>query len=123
MNRTQFISYLENPDKLSGNDGIMISELLKNFPYFQTAHLLYAKSLHNQHSIHYNNQLKIAAAFATDRKMLHRLITKQSVPEIENKIERIKEKVEEQNIVNAVIELVKEEIKEQHIATVIQEAL
>lgn len=121
MNRSQFISYLENPDKLSGNDGVMLSELLKNFPYFQTAHLLYAKSLHNQNSIHYNNQLKIAAAFVTDRKKLHRLITKQYIPEIDSQLERIKEKVTEESIEKAVIEIVKEEIKEQHIVTVVKE--
>lgn len=123
MNRTQFVSYLENPDNLSGSDVVMISELLKNFPYFQTAHMLYAKSLHNQNSIHYNNQLKIAAAFVTDRKKLHRLITKQNIPTIgiENQIERIKEKVTEQNIEKAVFEIVKEEIKEHHITPVIED--
>ena len=84
MNRNQFISFMDNPDKLSGNESIMLAELVKNFPYFQTAHLLYAKSLHNQHSIHYNNQLKIAATYATDRKVLHRLITHKTPPEIDN---------------------------------------
>jgi hypothetical protein len=73
MNKAQFISYMENPDTLSGNDGMMLSQLVKDFPFFQTAHLLYAKSLHNQNSIHYNNQLKVTAAYATDRKVLHRL--------------------------------------------------
>lgn len=81
MNRNQFISYVNRPDQLSGNDSMVLSELLKNFPYFQTAHLLYAKSLHNQHSIHYNNQLKITAAYATDRKVLHQLITRKIEPE------------------------------------------
>lgn len=84
MNRNQFISFMDNPDKLSGNESIMLAELVKNFPYFQTAHLLYAKSLHNQHSIHYNNQLKIAATYATDRKVLHRLITHKTPAEIDN---------------------------------------
>jgi hypothetical protein len=53
--------------------------------------------------------------------MLHRLITKKNVPEIEKQIERIKEKVQEQNIEKAVIEIVKEEIKEQHIVPIVQE--
>jgi hypothetical protein len=97
MNRNQFISYMENPDQLSGNDSALISEVVKNFPYFQTAHLLYAKSLHNVNSIHYNNQLKITAAYATDRKVLHRLITLQlqtdaiEIPEIVLPIENKKE--------------------------------
>lgn len=78
MNRRQFISYMSNPDKLSAEDSVLLAEIIKNFPYFQTAHLLYTKSLHNQHSIHYNNQLKITAAYATSRKRLHQLITKQT---------------------------------------------
>jgi hypothetical protein len=83
MNRTQFISYLDHSEKLSGEDSRLLTALLKNFPYFQTAHLLLAKSLHNQNSIDYNNQLKITAAYATDRKVLHQLITKQFIPTAE----------------------------------------
>jgi hypothetical protein len=81
MKRHQFISYMDAPDKLSGEDSVLLAEMVKNFPYFQTAHLLYTKSLHNQHSIHYNNQLKITAAFATSRKRLHQLITKKTIVE------------------------------------------
>ncbi len=110
MNRTQFISYIENTDTLSGNDSVLLEGLLKNFPYFQTAYLLYAKSLHNQNSIHYNNQLKITAAYATDRRILHRLITKQQTQETNKIIELEK----------AVIQLVKEEVKEQNINLVIE---
>jgi hypothetical protein len=123
MNRAQFISYLENPDKLSGDDVVLLSGLIKDFPYFQTAHLLYAKSLHNQNSIHYNNQLKITAAYATDRKILHKLITKkpEAVPII-NIIEKpaveIKEEIKQASLVNSPIEtysepvILKEEPKE-----------
>jgi hypothetical protein len=83
MNRTQFINYMNHPDKLSGTDSALLAELIKNFPYFQTAHLLYAKSLHNQNSIHYNNQLKITTTYATDRKVLYRLITQKPLTEQE----------------------------------------
>ncbi len=80
MNKAQFISYLDHTEKLSTEDSQQLTSLLKNFPYFQTAHLLLAKSLHNQNSIDYNNQLKITAAYATNRKILYQLITKQYVP-------------------------------------------
>jgi hypothetical protein len=103
MNRNQFISFMDNPDKLSVNDGILLAELVKNFPYFQTAHLLFAKSLHNQHSIHYNNQLKISATYATDRKVLHHLITYK--PEQETGIVKEQETVQllviEDTLINA----------------------
>lgn len=74
---------MENPDKLSGTDSALLAGLIKDFPYFQTAYLLYSKSLHNQNSIHYNNQLKITAAYATDRKVLHKLITAKAEPELD----------------------------------------
>lgn len=114
MNRTQFISFIENPDKLSEKDGVLIAEVLKSFPYFQTAHLLYAKSLHNQNSIHYNNQLKITATYAADRKVLYHLITKQKEQEIKSNI------IEEKKIEQAVINIVKEEVKEHSIKPVIE---
>jgi hypothetical protein len=102
---------MESPDKLSGNDAALLSGLIGDFPYFQTAHLLYAKSLHNQNSIHYNNQLKMTAAYATDRKILYRLITKKDEPEpvlpviaeADNTIDR------------TVTEMVKTEVKESRI--------
>ena len=67
---------MQNPEKLSGENVLLLDRLINEFPYFQTAHLLYVKNLHNQNSIHYNNQLKIAAAYSTDRKILYNLITK-----------------------------------------------
>lgn len=128
MNKLQFISYVETPEKISGNDSVLLAELLKNFPYFQTAHLLYAKSLHNINSIHYNNQLRVTAAYATDRKILHRLITKQveieaiKVPDTktefiqsEVEVQSVTDILEEKKIEEAVINLIKEEVAEHNI--------
>ncbi len=111
LNRVQFISYLDHPEKLSGEDSRLLTGLLKNFPYFQTAHLLLAKSLHNQNSIDYNNQLKITAAYATDRKVLHQFITK-PYTESEEKTgvsEIIEATVKTENIINDLI--IPEELK------------
>ncbi|MGZ4049329.1 MAG: hypothetical protein ACXVNN_08195 [Bacteroidia bacterium] len=122
MNKTQFISFMESPDKMSGSDSVLLSELLKNFPYFQTAHLLYSKSLHNQNSIHYNNQLKITAAYATDRKVLHRLITKKIEADTKiTTIPEIKNIAEDKKIAEEVIKIVKEEVKEQNIPVIVEE--
>jgi len=128
MNRAQFISYIEDPDKLSGTDAALLSGLIKDFPYFQTAHLLYSKSLHNQNSIHYNNQLKVTAAYATDRKVLHRLITKKTEP-VPEKMPgivypaEVHEKTEQVQAEQAVIEAVKAEVKEQRIISVVKEQI
>ena len=78
LNRSQFIQYMEYPEKLSGEAVAALSDLTKEFPYFQTAQFLYTKLLHNQNSIHYTAQLKIAAAYSSDRKTLYQLINKKS---------------------------------------------
>ncbi|MGB3947484.1 MAG: hypothetical protein WBM13_05850, partial [Bacteroidia bacterium] len=101
MNRNQFIAFMSNPDQMSGTDSAMLAELLKNFPYFQTAHLLYAKSLHNQNSIHYNNQLKITATYASDRKVLYRLITNKFVPEPAITVEKEVQVVDNHKVVES----------------------
>src|SRR6218665_2955909 len=126
MNRTQFITYMEAPDKLSGTDIALLSGIVKDFPYFQTAHLLYSKSLHNQNSIHYNNQLKVTAAYATDRKVLHRLITKKAEPALEKVLDIvhspvIREKTEQVQAEQSVTETVKAEGKEQQIPVVVED--
>ena len=88
MNRTDFISYLQHPEELTSESAVNLTGLIHNFPYFQTAHLLYAKNLYHQNSIHYNDQLKIAAAYSGDRKILYNLIHSK------NKLTSIKEKPE-----------------------------
>ena len=74
MNREQFLGFMESPAKLRADSLVLLEGLLKEFPYCQTARMLYLKALHNQKSIHYNSQLKITAAYAGNRKNLYRLI-------------------------------------------------
>ncbi len=74
MNRDQFIDFLEHPERLNGSSLLQLDQVVREFPWFSTAHLLYTKNLHNENSIHYNAHLKIAAAYTTDRKMLYNLI-------------------------------------------------
>jgi hypothetical protein len=48
--------------------------LIRNFPYCQTSHLLYTKSLYDKKNINFSNQLKITAAYVPDRSVLYYLI-------------------------------------------------
>ena len=103
MNREQFIGFMEHPSQLKGDSLILLESLLKEFPYCQTAQMLYLKNLHNQKSIHYNNQLKIAAAYAGDRKNLYQLILQ---PNLTSKINQLEVEIAE-------TETKKPEIKDQ----------
>lgn len=83
MNSEQFINYLKQPGLLDDKSIDELYELIKEFPYFQTAYLLFIKNLHNQdiikymyhqENIRYNTQLKITAAYISDRKILYHLL-------------------------------------------------
>jgi hypothetical protein len=79
MKREQFINYLLHPEELKGESAVALNSLIKEFPYFQSAQLLYLKTLHNEKSIHYQSQLKIAAAYSANRKSLYFLINGEPV--------------------------------------------
>ena len=86
MNRQQFLSFMQSPDKLNGESVVLLADVVSQFPYCQTAQLLYLKNLHLHKSIHYNNQLKIAATYSSDRKKLYELVIQ---PGITSKIQKI----------------------------------
>lgn len=83
MNSEQFINYLEQPELLDDKSIDKLYELIKEFPYFQTAYLLFIKNLHNQdiikymyhqENIRYSTLLKITAAYISERKILYHLL-------------------------------------------------
>lgn len=78
MNAQQFLTWMRNPGETSREESAQLDAMLDSFPYFQSGHLLYIKNLHNQGSFLYNNQLKTAAAYAVNRKVLYNLITLKS---------------------------------------------
>lgn len=93
MNREEFIYYLNHPAILGKKSILEMHELLNEFPYFQTAHLLLLKNLYNLENIKFSNQLKISAAHITNREILYYLLQKEELAEAET-IEVAKEKEE-----------------------------
>jgi hypothetical protein len=78
MNAKLLTSWLDAPETLGREAGAQLDALTRTFPYFQTAQLLYIKTLHNENSFLYNNQLKAAAVYASNRRMLYELITRKA---------------------------------------------
>jgi len=65
---------MQFPEKLDEASLFKIFELIKEYPYFQTAHLLLLKNLHNQDNIKFNKQLKISSSHIASRKKLFYLL-------------------------------------------------
>src|SRR5690554_6616995 len=70
MTAQQYIHWLNNPYQLTDEDSDTVKNVLGEYPYLQSARALYLKTLHQQRSFLYNNELKKTAAYTTDRDVL-----------------------------------------------------
>lgn len=74
MNKETFYKYLESPEQLGDETLRSLAELKGEYPFFQAAQLLYLKNLQNTENIRFNKQLKLAAAYMFDRRVLYQLL-------------------------------------------------
>lgn len=74
MNRDIFIEYLNDPEVLDVKNLEELRGILKEYPYFQTAHMLLVKTLNNLQDLRFSNQLKFSAAHIGNRHILFNLV-------------------------------------------------
>lgn len=77
MNAGRFLSYIENSSDLSSETLNDIKQLAEHVPYCQIGQILLTLNLKATDSIQYNNQLKVAVAYAGNRYKLKKLIEKE----------------------------------------------
>jgi len=75
MNTTDFTSLLQHPQTINAKQTDAVKAILDEFPYFQSARAVYLRGLKNEDSFKYNQELKITAAYTTDRSILFDYIT------------------------------------------------
>lgn len=75
MNTTDFTSLLQHPQTINAKQTNAVKAIVDEFPYFQSARAVYLKGLKNEDSFKYNQELKITAAYTTDRSILFDYIT------------------------------------------------
>jgi len=110
MNREQYIKYINEPNLLNNKSLEDIRILLDEFPYFQTAWLLYAQNLKSIDDVRFESQLKQAAVRVTDRSVLFNHInTKPS--KIAKEVDLIEEKPESKEEKN-LEDIIKERLEE-----------
>ena len=70
MNVNDFYKYMESPEHLNAATIAELQDVMEAYPYFQTVHLLYLKSLYNQNNFKFNDQLKFSSVHLNNRKKL-----------------------------------------------------
>ncbi len=78
MNSLNFFNILECPEGINQIQSKGLKEIVEKYPYFQAARVLYLKGLKNEASFQYNQELKITAAYTTDRSILFDYITSEA---------------------------------------------
>lgn len=78
MNKNQFISFIDNPSLIDNQSSKEIQTIVEQYPYFQSARMLFLKSLYDNKSISYQSELKLTATYAGNRALLQSFILKQA---------------------------------------------
>jgi len=78
MNKLEFSNILKQPQGINEQQTMGLKGVLNDFPYFQSARAVYLKGLKNEESYSYNHELKLTAAYTTDRSVLFDYITSNS---------------------------------------------
>jgi hypothetical protein len=127
MNITTFTSLLQNPQTISEDQTIDLSKVIDSFPYFQSARSIYLKSLYQQKSFKYNQELKYTAAHTTDRSVLFDFITTPSFLNNSNEISSIEKNEtitsQEHNITKSIVELPENNIEKSIISSINEASL
>ncbi len=74
MNREYFNSLVSNPEQTTFYDSVGLVELIKTYPYFQSAHVLLLYNLKKFGSDRFDSQLRESSIIISDRSKLFRLL-------------------------------------------------
>lgn len=77
MDRSLLQDWIRNSGKMDRNSHRELKNLIDQYPYFQTAHLLLLKNLHDNQSIRFKEELRNSALHIPDRRQLYLLIQDQ----------------------------------------------
>ncbi|UYW00605.1 hypothetical protein K5I29_08635 [Flavobacterium agricola] len=75
MTKNDLTYLLAHPHQITPEQTTELEKVLQNFPFFQSVRVLYLKGLFNQNNFNYNKELKITAAYTTNRTLLFHFIT------------------------------------------------
>jgi len=79
MLKEEFIHTVKNPQALNENQIHALESIVLQYPFFETAHLLYVKGLKKQNSLSFSKQLRKTAIIANSRIVLHELLHKKEI--------------------------------------------
>jgi len=65
---------MASPESLNADTTVKLEELIRKYPFFNIAQILYLKNLQITNNNEFENQLKLTAAYSPDRSMLKEIL-------------------------------------------------
>lgn len=84
MQQKQFIDIITQPGGIESNHLADLEILVKEYPFFESAHLLYTKGLHKHQPVNYSKQLRKTAIIANSRSVLYELLHRPEIVEVKS---------------------------------------
>src|ERR1700722_2679080 len=95
MDKEKIISFLTTGTNSADTDTkVPLRDIVHTFPYFQLAQILYAKQLYDDNDTEVATRVKLASAYAPNRKAMYMLFRKQNPKVVEKEVKPIEVKVE-----------------------------
>ena len=91
----EFTKILEKPNQLNKSQIGYLKSIIDDFPYLQSARAIYLKALKDTNSFKCHSELKITAAYSTERNVLFDFITEQEIIESKVTLDKVDENNEE----------------------------
>ena len=88
MQKQQFIDIIKKPQQLEFSHLAELEMLVNEYPFFESAHLLYTKGLHKYQAINYSKQLRKTAIVVNSRSVLYELLHR-AEPSLVNEAEKV----------------------------------
>jgi hypothetical protein len=88
MQKQQFIDIIKKPQQLEFSHLAELEMLVNEYPFFESAHLLYTKGLHKYQVINYSKQLRKTAIVVNSRSVLYELLHR-AEPSLVNEAEKV----------------------------------
>jgi len=79
MQQQQFIDIIKQPHLIESAHLADLEVLVNEYPFFESAHLLYTKGLHKHQALNYSKQLRKTAIVVNSRSVLYELLHQQEV--------------------------------------------
>ena len=80
LNKKEFSQLVVNPMQISLDETLALKNIIKEYPYFQTARIIELIGLKKHNIIRFNNALKDCSLFSSDRGVLRDIIEFNKLP-------------------------------------------